>query len=113
MSTISSEQGALTTARLRALDPLAPKIRFGIERPQVGIGVSGECSAARMHNLRTAEPDERAETGWRGAHLAFDYLGVPVDFGSNIAEARAGEPLSRIRGALGKPIPDGPYFHRS
>ena len=74
----------------------------------LGIGVSGECSAARMHNLRTAEPDERTETGWRGAHPAFDYLGVPVDFGSNIAEARAGELLSRIRGALGTPIPDGP-----
>lgn len=34
MSTVSSEQGALTTARLRALGPLASKIRFGIERPQ-------------------------------------------------------------------------------
>ncbi len=74
----------------------------------LGIGVSGECSAARMHNLRTAEPDERAGTGWRGAHLAFDYLGVPVDFGSNILEARAGELLFGIRGALGTPIPDGP-----
>ena len=71
------------------------------------LGIIGECDAAQMRKLRTAEPDNETGTSWRGPHLTFDYMGESVEFGSNIEEPEATHLMNRIREALGTPILDG------
>lgn len=78
-------------------------VHFGLP----GIGVAAEFDAAQMRNLRAAAPDEQAGTGWRGPHLAFDYGGLPVGFGSSVTPEDAGALIARLRRALVVPVPDG------
>ncbi len=74
----------------------------------LGLGISAECDAAEMRNLRAAEPDDDAGTSWRGPHLAFDYKGDSVEFGSNIEEPAASDLMNRLQEALRAAIRDGP-----
>lgn len=62
----------------------------------LGFGVGGEYSAMGISNLRIAPPDAASGTSWRGAHLAFDYYGISVGFGSQLGEARGAEILRLI-----------------
>ena len=74
----------------------------------LGLGISAECDAAEMKNLRTGNPDEEAGTSWRGPHLAFDYKGESVEFGSHIEDPAATDLLIQIRETLITTIVDGP-----
>jgi hypothetical protein len=62
----------------------------------LGFGLGGEYQAAGITNLRSAQPEAAVGTSWRGPHLAFDYYGVPVTFGSDLAGPRAVELLKLI-----------------
>jgi len=66
----------------------------------LGFGVGGEYEARGISNFRVAQPDGANGTGWRGPHLAFDYYGVPVGFGSDLVGPRALEILNLVRSRL-------------
>ncbi|NTV13013.1 MAG: hypothetical protein HGA96_03630 [Desulfobulbaceae bacterium] len=69
-----------------------------------GFGVGGEYAAQGIRNLRPAQPDAANGTSWRGAHLAFDYYGVPVGFGSDLDGPRSSEILQLVRNNLQLPL---------
>lgn len=69
----------------------------------LGLGVGGEYQARGISNFRAAQPDVANGTGWRGEHLAFDYYGVPVGFGSDLAGSRAVEILTLVQSRLRLP----------
>jgi hypothetical protein len=85
-------------------------IRVRLEIPPVGIGA--EFDAAGIRNLRTASPDEKKGVRWRGPHLAFDYGGRTVRFGSHIDEERAKAIMGGIETALGARVPTAPLATR-
>lgn len=66
----------------------------------LGFGVGGEYEARGISNFRPAQPDAANGTGWRGEHLAFDYYGVPVGFGSDLGGPRGSEILHLVRSRL-------------
>jgi hypothetical protein len=69
------------------------RVEIGIGLPLLGL--TKVYDAAKMRNLRRAEPPPKSGTSWRGAHLAFDYGANTTEFGSAIDTARA---ASLIRG---------------
>lgn len=69
----------------------------------LGFGVGGEYEARGISNFRPVQPDADAGTSWRGPHLAFDYYGVQVGFGSDLVGARALEILDLVRSNLNLP----------
>jgi hypothetical protein len=79
------------------------RIRLGIP----GIGLGAEFGADGMRNLRPASPDEKKGVAWRGPHLAFDWGGKTVRFGSYIDEERAKAIMGGIETALGARVPTG------
>jgi hypothetical protein len=72
----------------------------------LGLGVGGEYQARGISNFRPAQPDGGAGTSWRGPHLAFDYYGIPVGFGSDLLGSRALEILNLVRGEVNLPAGD-------
>lgn len=69
----------------------------------LGFGVGGDYQAAGITNLRPAQPDGAGGNSWRGPHLAFDYYGVTVAFGSDLDGARAVEILEQVRNRVNLP----------
>lgn len=67
-------------------------LRIGIP----GIGFGARYQAAAIRNFRRCSPDEITGTDWRGDHLAFDYAGETIGFGSAIADAQAQQVLDRL-----------------
>lgn len=74
----------------------------------LSFGIRAACETAEMKNLRTELPDEDTGTSWRGPHLAFDYKGESVEFGSHIEGPAATDLLVQIREALITTVADGP-----
>jgi hypothetical protein len=85
------------------VQPGIVRVRLGIP----GIGIGGEFDATGMRNLRTASPDEKKGVAWRGPHLAFDWGGRTVRFGSHIDDERAKAVMGGIETALGVRVPTG------
>jgi len=73
----------------------------------LGLGIGGEYAAGGISNLRPAPPDAENGTSWRGPHLAFDYYGVPVGFGSDLVEPRSSEILHQVQKKLLLPLAAG------
>ncbi|MCG8413662.1 MAG: DUF6498-containing protein [Pseudomonadales bacterium] len=67
-------------------------LRIGF--PMFGFGA--RYSPALIRNFRRQQPDEVTGTGWRGEHLAFDYAGDTIGFGSAIGGAQAQQMLDRL-----------------
>lgn len=61
-----------------------------------GIGFGASYPQTHIRNFRREMPDESAGTGWRGEHLAFDFAGDSVGFGSNIDEVQAQGVLAEL-----------------
>lgn len=72
----------------------------------LGFGVGGEYAARGISNFRTAQPDAAKGTSWRGEHLAFDYYGVPVGFGSDLVGPRGAAILNLINSQVRLPLVD-------
>ncbi len=68
-------------------------LRIGI--PLIGFGAT--YSASMLRNIRRQGPDEMTGFEWRGHHLAFDYAGETIAFGSAIEGQLADEMLSELR----------------
>ena len=76
-----------------------------------GISFGASYPAEFLRNFRRESPDEREGSGWRGEHLAFDYAGEPVGFGSDIDEGKAElilRELNRLFPACNDPMPPLP-----
>ena len=67
-------------------------LRIGF--PMFGFGA--RYSPALIRNFRRQQPDEVTGTGWRGEHLAFDYAGDTIGFGSAIGGTQAQQMLDRL-----------------
>ena len=72
------------------------------------IGVGAHYDVSGVMNLRIETPDDASGDRWRGQHLAFDYRGIPVAFGSNIVEPAASRLMDNLRKALVVPVANGP-----
>lgn len=70
-----------------------------------GFGFESDNPLPCLSNLRHVDDDKIKGSAWRGKHLAFDYLHVPVRFGSGFDSERAERLIGRINHALEKPIP--------
>lgn len=69
-------------------------------------GIETDNPLGYLSNLHyRGEEKQSAGLEWRGKHLAFDYLNVPVSFGSNLDTAAAKTLLNRINATLSHPIP--------
>ncbi len=68
-------------------------LRVGV--PGLGFGAIYQGDAIR--NFRRREPDEASGNDWRGDHLAFDYGGDQIGFGSNIDEEQARRLLTELK----------------
>ena len=66
----------------------------------LGIGVSGHYEGAGIRELRHVPAPKHGGDAWRGTHLAFEYRGKTVAFGSAVSDARASEILTRLRESL-------------
>lgn len=72
----------------------------------LGFGFESDNPLAYLSNLRyMGEAKQAVGLEWRGKHLAFDYLNVPVSFGSSLDAAAAKALMSRINTTLSHPIP--------
>ena len=63
----------------------------------LGLGLGLEFKTRGIENLRFAAADEDEGSAWRGQHLAFDYVGEPVAFGSGIDAGRAAAMIQEIK----------------
>ena len=68
-------------------------------------GMESRYSLSRLSNLRyqTESPDKGSK--WRQDHLVFDYLQVPVSFGSRLERTKAQQLMFDINRALTHSIP--------
>lgn len=76
-----------------------------------GISFGASYPAEFLRNFRRESPNEKEGSGWRGEHLAFDYAGEAVGFGSNIDEEKAEsilQELNRLFPAAMDPLPPLP-----
>lgn len=74
-----------------------------------GIGFGADYAIDLIRNLKTQSPDESVGTGWRGDHLAFEFAGDKIGFGSAITSTRADEILSAMKTLLpahADPLPE-------
>ena len=70
-------------------------LRLMVGLPFIGFGA--DYAVPLIRNLQTQSPDESVGTGWRGDHLAFDFAGEKIGFGSAIDAARANEILTALK----------------
>ena len=82
---------------------------------EIGIGVAGialfvEYTASKMRNLRLETPAANSSLSWRNTHMAFDYDGIAVNFGSAISDRRFANLAGRIQMATGTTIPEAEAF---
>ena len=68
-------------------------LRLGI--PLLGLGATYRGELIR--NFRSSTPDASAGTSWRGEHLAFDYAGESLEFGSDISGEKAQEIMRALK----------------
>ncbi|MBQ14116.1 MAG: hypothetical protein CMQ17_06920 [Gammaproteobacteria bacterium] len=68
-------------------------LRIGL----LGFGLGARYPAAGIRNFRAVEAEKKSATDWRGPHLAFDYCGETVEFGSHIDANRAAELLAQYK----------------
>ena len=78
-------------------------IRLRIELFNLGIESSNPLKY--ISDLRYVEKPIEKGSIWRGKHLAFDYLHIPISFSSQISPSRAKELLRRIQHTLEHPVP--------
>lgn len=78
-------------------------IRLRIELFNLGIESSNPLNYTSALRY-VGKPIEKGST-WRGKHLAFDDLHIPISFGSQISPSRAKELLRRIQHTLEHPVP--------
>ena len=75
----------------------------------LSIGIPGlmalvEYDVARMRNLQRELAEKNSGNSWRGPHMAFDYEGSHISFGSNIDSLQAADLSSRLAIATGTSI---------
>lgn len=80
------------------------RLRLRIEIFRLGVESSNPLS--RISNLRYEENSQAPGSTWRKQHLAFDYLGIPVGFGSALSTADATRLRLKINATLTHPIPE-------
>lgn len=78
-------------------------IRLRIEL--FNLGIESSSPLEYISDLRYVENTSQKGSTWRGKHLAFDYLHIPISFGSNITQYRARGLLLRIQQTLQHPVP--------
>ncbi|MGE0483591.1 MAG: DUF6498-containing protein [Gammaproteobacteria bacterium] len=71
-------------------------LRFEILR----LGVQAEFPATRVVDLRVDVGDKERGDEWRGPHLAFDYLGIPMRCGSGLDASAAAALVTAVRERL-------------
>jgi len=72
----------------------------------LGLGVGASYKAQGIEDLRRESPDANTGTQWRGEHLAFDYSGETIAFGSDIDNVVAGEITDAITNIAIKNAPE-------
>jgi len=60
------------------------------------LGIGARCPADYIRNFRRQAPDVVMGTSWRGEHLAFDFAGDEVGFGSAVDPEQAKEIITRL-----------------
>jgi hypothetical protein len=70
-----------------------------------GLGMSAFYPARGLTCLRPEAGDQQTGTQWRGAHLCFDYYGVPISLGSGLDVQAAAALARQIEQALGFAVP--------
>ncbi len=63
----------------------------------LGIGFGACYRSELIRNFRRESPDDKSGTSWRGEHLAFDYAGETIGFGSAIGADRAQQMLLQLK----------------
>ena len=82
-------------------------VRLLVGLPGIGFGI--DYGVDLIRNLKTQSPDAATGTGWRGDHLAFEFAGDKIGFGSAITATRAGEILAAMKTMLpahADPLPE-------
>ncbi len=82
-------------------------LRIGIP----GMGFGARYPGIYIRAFRQESPDESLGTGWRGDHLAFDFAGDEVGFGSAVSTVQAQQMLNQLRELFpehAEPLPDLP-----
>lgn len=83
--------------------PAGLVLRFEILR----LGVESEFPAARVVDLRVTEGTAEGGDAWRGPHLVFEYLGIPMHCGSGLGAEGATALLEALRTRLPAAVPSG------
>lgn len=74
-----------------------------------GIGFGADYAIELIRNLETQSADESIGSAWRGDHLAFEFAGDRIGFGSAITASRANEILTAMKTLLpahADPLPE-------
>ena len=90
----------LTGREVVAARPGFVKLSIGIP----GLMAFVEYDVTRMRNLRRELAEKNSGNSWRGPHMAFDYEGNHISFGSNIDSLQAADLSSRLAIATGTSI---------
>jgi len=80
-------------------------MELGIGIP--GLVVSTAYDVSHMRNLRLENPASDSGKSWRGPHMAFDYDGGVIDFGSAVDPKQVVELANRVHMATGNAIGRG------
>lgn len=83
------------------VEPIAIRLRIEL----FSLGIESSSPLEYISNLRYVENAGEKGSTWRGKHLAFDYLQIPVSFGSDISGYKARGLLLRIQQTLQHPVP--------
>lgn len=81
-----------------------------------GIGFGAHYPAQLIRNFREQSPDQKTGSSWRGEHLAFDYAGETIEFGSALQPQLAEKILTELRQLFPghqQPLPDLSTFAAS
>ena len=71
----------------------------------LGLGVQTISPLKHLSNLRYIDDGSIAGAKWRGEHLTFDYLDIPISFGSELSHSAAVQLIEKINSTLSKSIP--------
>jgi hypothetical protein len=72
----------------------------------LGLGVQTISPLKYLSNLRYIDDSSISGATWRGKHLTFDYLDIPISFGSVLNQTAAVQLMEKINLVLPNPIPD-------
>ena len=71
-----------------------------------GLGVQTNSPIKFLSNLRYIADSSIDGAKWRGKHLTFDYIDIPISFGSDLSQTTAAQLIENMNSRLSNPIPD-------